>query len=809
MIEQPSGTVTLVFTDIEGSTRLLQELGEHRYREVRDEHHRIVRDAFARHAGYEVDNEGDAFFYAFASAASAVDAVSEVMHELEAGPVRIRAGMHTGEPALDPPKYLGMDVHLAARVMAAGSGGQVLLTRSTRELVDSELVDLGEHRLKDIPDPVWLYQLGDGDFPPIRGLGNTNLPVPASSFLGREEELEHAERLLEEARLLTVRGPGGVGKTRFAIELASRQLDRFPNGIFWVPLAELRDPTLVMESIAQTVGAKGDLAAYIGARRMLLVLDNLEHVVEAAPELSMLLAACERLALLATSRELLRIEGEVELSLPSLAGDEAQALFCERAQCAPSPAIGELCARLDGLPLAIELAAARARLLTPEQILERLGERLDLLKGGRDADPRQQTLRATVEWSYDLLADDEAALLRRLAVFAGGCTLEACEVVAHADVDLLQSLVEKSLVRHVDGRLTMLETIHGYALEKLVEAGEDETFRRRQLDWVVSVAQRVPLHASAAEFSEWSRSVTGEEDNVRAALDFAVEARLGDAEAEIALRFWLFWAQNGPVREGRLRVEHAVESAVGLSPTARADLHRGLAVLEMYDGQFASARSNAEEALRLRREMGDDVRGVTRALEVVAAVAKAAGDTVEAVALYEELCAEARAHDPGSEARSLGQLAQLLYAEGDYPRAADIARQALGLAESRGDARTVVAAHVELAFLALRAGGSAQMHLRDALLAARELRWVEICAAALVAAATASSSVDPAKSARLVGAADALMEEFGERDPYDAVRRAGVMAALEEQLETEELDRLLDEGGAMALDEAVDYALGL
>jgi predicted ATPase len=807
MIEQPSGTVTLVFTDIEGSTRLLQEFGEQRYREVRDDHHRIVRDAFARHAGYEVDNEGDAFFFAFASAASAISAVSEAMHELEAGPVRIRVGMHTGEPGLDPPKYLGMDVHLAARVMAAGNGGQVLLTRSTRELVDSELVDLGEHRLKDIPDPVWLYQLGEADFPPVRTLSTTNLPLPASSFLGREEELEHAERLLEDARLLTVSGPGGMGKTRFAIELASRQLERFPNGVFWAPLASLRDSTLVMESLAHAAGAKGDLAAHIGNRQVLLVIDNLEQVVDAAPELSKLVAACEHLTLLVTSRESLRVDGEVELSLPSLAGGEADALFCERAQCEPSPAIGELCARLDGLPLAIELAAARARVLTPEQILERLGERLDLLKGGRDADPRQQTLRATVEWSYDLLTDEEAALFRRLAVFAGGCAFEASEEVADADVDVLQSLVEKSLIRQTGGRIWMLETIRGYAGERLAEAGEVDALRRRHLDWVVSLAERLSLRASRAELERWSKEVAGEEDNVRAALDFASEARLAEEEAEIVLRFWAFWSHNGPIGEGRQRLEHAVENSVELPSTVRAGLHRGLAVLEMWDGDLRAARSNAEEALRLCREIGDP-RDIYKALEAVAAIVKASGDTVEAIALYEELRDEARDQDPGSEARMLAQLAQLLVVEGAYVRGADLAREALDLAQRSDDSSTAVTAEIELAFVALNQGASAETLLREALLAARELRWFEICASALVCTATAAATADPSKSARLVGASDAQMEEAGvERDLYDHARRESVLAILEEWLEAEELDRLLDEGRAMTLDEAVEYAL--
>ncbi len=540
---------------------------------------------------------------------------------------------------------------------------------------------------------------------------------------------------------------------------------------------------------------------------MLLVLDNLEQVVEAAPELSKLLAACEHLSLLVTSRELLRVEGEVEVSLPSLAAGEADALFCERAQCEPSRAIGELCARLDGLPLAIELAAARTRVLTPEQILERLGERLDLLKGGRDADPRQQTLRATVEWSYDLLTDDEAALFRRLAVFAGGCTYEASEDVAGADVDLLQSLVEKSLVRQTDGRIWMLETIRGYASERLAESGEIAALRRRHLDWVVSLAERLSLRASRAELERWSKEVMGEEDNVRAALDFASEERLPEEEAEIVLRFWAFWSHHGPIGEGRQRLQHAVENSAELPPTVRAGLHRGLAVLEMWDDDLRAARSNAEEALRLRREIGDPWE-VYRALEAVAAIVKASGDTDEAIPLYEELHAQACDQDPGSEARMLGQLAQLVVAEGDYPRAVDLAREALDLAQRSDDTSTVVIAQIELAFHALREGAPAETLLRDALLAARELRWFEICAAALVGAATATTNVDPSESARLVGASDGQMEEAGvERDTFDEARRERVLATLEEWLVAEELDRLLDEGRTMALDEAVEYAL--
>jgi hypothetical protein len=382
MVEQPSGMVTLVFTDIEGSTRLLRELGQEAYRGALAAHRGIVREAFGSRRGYEVDYEGDAFFYAFSSATEALEAVEQAMGGLADGPIRLRVGIHTGKPGLDPPKYVGMDVHTAARIMSAGHGGQVLLSKASRDLVGAELRDLGEHRLKDILEPVWLYQLGDGDFPPLRTLNNTNLPTPPSSFLGREAELEEAAQLLADCRLLTIGGPGGAGKTRFAIELASRQLPRFPNGVFWVPLAALRDPELVVETIAQTVGARDGLAAHIGTRRMLLLVDNLEQVIAAAPQLSELLSACSQLSLLVTSRELLRVQGEVEFPLPPLVSQEAVELFCVRGRCRRDAIIVELCARLEGLPLAIELAAARLPVLSPRELLDRLGQRLDLLKGG-------------------------------------------------------------------------------------------------------------------------------------------------------------------------------------------------------------------------------------------------------------------------------------------------------------------------------------------------------------------------------------------------------------------------------------------
>ena len=410
----PTGTVTFLFTDVEGSTSLLRELGAEAYADALAEHRRVVREACAAKGGVEVDTQGDAFFVAFPSAPGAAAAAQAITDALEPGPISLRIGLHTGTPLVTDEGYVGDDVHFAARVAASGHGGQVLLSQSaTRELVDGlSLTDLGEHRLKDIEGAVSIYQLGNETFPPLKTISNTNLPRPASSFIGREREREDVVRELRDgARLLTLTGPGGSGKTRLALEAASELVPAYKAGVFWVGLAALRESSLVTETISQTLGAKDGLAAHIGEREMLLLLDNLEQVIEAAPELATLLTACPNLTLLCTSRELLRVRGEVEYDVPPLASSEAVTLFCERSRLEPSEEIAELCARLDDLPLAVELAAARTKALSPAHILERLSQRLDLLKGGRDAEARQQTLRATIAWSYDLLSEGEQRCL--------------------------------------------------------------------------------------------------------------------------------------------------------------------------------------------------------------------------------------------------------------------------------------------------------------------------------------------------------------------------------------------------------------
>ena len=605
MTVQPSGTVTLVFTDIEGSTALLDDLGAEAYKEALADHRRALREAFGSHSGYEVDDAGDGLFYAFASASAAVTAVEQAMASLGDGPVRIRVGVHTGEPLLDPPKYVGPDVHKAARIMSAAHGGQVLLSGATRELVADGVLDLGRHRLKDFVEPVPLFQLGSARFPPLRTISNTNLPVPLSSFVGREQEVAEVVSLVrdEAARLVTLVGPGGTGKTRLAVEAAGELVNEFGAGVFWIGLAPVRDPALVIDTIARTLGAQQELAAHIGEKQLLLVLDNLEQVVESAVELAALLRACANLRLLVTSRELLRVDGEVVYPVRALAEPEAVELFCARARIEPDDTVAELCGRLDNLPLALELAAARVRVLEPAQILERISQRLDLFRAGRDADPRQQTLRATIAWSYDLLSPDEQRLIARMAVFRGGCTLEAAEEVVDADLDALQSLVDKSLLRHSQERFWMLETIREYARELLEGGGEAHPVGRRHADHYLALAEL----AYAARFERgltWVRRLEPEHDNLRAALDH-LQDRDPCRYLQLAGALGWFWSAQSHFTEGSRRLEDALASPAEDGPFKA----RGLTQLGAFDatrGRSADARSRLEQAIELWRTVGDE-----------------------------------------------------------------------------------------------------------------------------------------------------------------------------------------------------------
>jgi predicted ATPase len=654
----PSGTVTFLFTDVEGSTRLLQELGD-AYADALAEHRVVLRKIFSGRGGIEVDTQGDAFFFAFPRASDAIAAAESAQVALAPGPIRIRIGLHTGEPLLTAEGYVGLDVHAGARIAACGHGGQVVLSRRTKELAGESFpfTDLGEHRLKDLTAPVWLFQVGDAVFPPLKSLNVTNLPEPVSSFVGRRRELAEATVLLDDTRLLTITGPGGSGKTRFSIELVREALPSFPDGLFWVPLATLRDPHLVLQTAGQVVGAKRGLAPHVADKRMLILLDNFEQIVEAAPGLSAVLAACPHLTLVVTSREVLRIEGEREYALPSLGDDEGAALFCDRAQAEPSGAILELCRHLDGLPLAIELAAARAKLLSPQQLLQRLSQRLDLLKGRRDADPRHATLRTTIEWSYDLLSPAEQAVFNRLSVFAGGCTLEAAEAVAAADPDTLQALLEKSLVRRTDDRFWMLETIREYAAERLTESGDAQAAATGHARFFLSLAESANLRADSPGESQ-HETVFGEQSNLRAALD----ETLSRGETELGLRLVvaleLFWATTSPA-EG-LRWFEAFEGRATHVPShLRAATLRARGTTAATAGDDEMAERLYEQSLTQYRELGDDA-GVSIVLVHLAHSAWYRNDPEAAFSIGQEaLDASRKAGTHQTEAQALGLLGDL------------------------------------------------------------------------------------------------------------------------------------------------------
>jgi predicted ATPase/class 3 adenylate cyclase len=621
--ELPTGTVTFLFTDIEGSTRLLHALGPDAYADALARHRSALRQAFAAHNGVEVDTQGDAFFVAFPTAAGAAAAAEAGHATLASGPINVRMGLHTGTPTLTAEGYVGVDVHRAARIAALAHGGQTVLSEATAALLDGvSLAGVGRHRIKDFDAPVQLLQLGRVPFPPLRTSGAVDLPTPATPFLGRERELYAAVALVLERdpRLLTVLGPGGTGKTRFAIELARLLSEEAEGGTVFVPLAPLRDEQLVLTTIAERLGTSSDdpaaIAAHLRERRTHVIVDNVEHLLPgAAGTLAELAARAPTLRLLITSREALRVHGEELLDLPPLAEDEAVALFLGRARAIlpeleETPAVDELCRRLDRLPLAIELAAARTRLLAPEALLERLGARLDLLSGTRDADPRHATLRATIAWSHDLLDAGERRLFAGLAVFAAGCTLESAEAVCDAELDVLESLLDKSLVRRRTGtqgeeRLWMLETIREFAVECLDESVEAETTRRRLAERMLAIARSANLSDEAVVAgAQRHEHVLGELDDMRAALDWAADndVLLG---LELAVALEGHWAAHSPA-EGARRLGELLTRAVDPPPALRAAALRVRGGTLYRSGDFEHGTEHHRASLEAFQDLGDE-----------------------------------------------------------------------------------------------------------------------------------------------------------------------------------------------------------
>jgi predicted ATPase/DNA-binding SARP family transcriptional activator len=661
-LELPSGTVTFLCTDVEGSTALLTELGADVYAGVLEKHRAVLREAFVEHRGVEVDTQGDSFLVAFGRATDAVSAASAAQQRLADGPLHIRMGLHTGEPLRTSEGYAGLVVHTTARICAAGHGGQVLLSQATRDLAEVEAKDLGLHRLKDLDAPVRIYQLGHAESPPLGSRFFSNLPVPATPFLGREHEVEQVVGLLcrDDAHLVTLVGPGGTGKTRLAIEAAAEAPERFPDGITWIPLAPLEDPALVLSTVAHSVGisdtAEAPLAERLtnalASRRTLLLLDNLEHLLPRAAADVALLAGAGTTVVLATSRERLQLEGERVYSVPTMTEDEAVELFRTRADALGADVgadgeVTEICARLDRLPLALELAAARMTLFTPEQLVERLGQRLDLLKGGRDADARQRTLRATIEWSHDLLDEQEQRLFRQLSIFADGCTYEAAEEVCAAAPDTLQSLIDKSLLRRREGefgpRYWMLETIREYAAGRLGEAGEEDTAAKRHASWVCGLAEElVGMISLERHFGDPVGAFPEELANARRALAWAWETNELDLALRLGPACFRFWLRRGFYRDALSWLEQSLPVSIGATPVGLNALRaQGLiAFTVLGDPELAGRRWT--EAAALARQLGkeDELEMIESGL---AAVVWARGDPEHALKLSQDGLARARA----------------------------------------------------------------------------------------------------------------------------------------------------------------------
>jgi predicted ATPase len=901
--------VTFLFTDIEGSTPLLHELGD-RYAEALAEHRRLLRESFSRHGGVEVDTQGDAFFVAFARAKDALAAARDAQQALNEGPVRVRMGLHTGEPVVTDEGYVGIDVHRGARVVSAGHGGQVLLTQSTRDLLPEELSDavslrdLGEHRLKDLTQPQRLYQLLipglENDFPALKTLEArpTNLPIQPTPLIGREQQVTAVMTLArrESIRLVTLTGAGGTGKTRLSLQVAAELVADFDDGVFFVDLAPIVDPHLFIATVAQTLSVRerpGEslsetLKNYLREKHLLLVLDNFEQLLDAGPAVSALLATAPNLKVLVTSRAPLHLSGEHEYSVPPLAvpdlgkseppstlgAYEAVQLFLTRAQAMKpefeltsenAPAVAEICVRLDGLPLAIELGAARVRVLSPQALLGRLRERLALLtEGTRDAPARQRTLRDTIAWSYGLLDASEQRLFARLSVFLGGATIDAAEAVCESMEELggavfdgIASLVEKSLLRRQDegpgaeSRIVMLETIREYALEKLEGNEEGTLLRQRHATYFAALAEEAEPEILGADQIAWLERLEYERDNFRAALGWSLEQ--GDTELALRLIGSLrrAWVARGHLSETRTWLEAAFERSAAVPVQVEAKARYGLGRVALVQGDYDRAIPSLEESAHLFREVGE-AEGLVFSLADLGFVATAQGRHADAQRFADEALAEAKAvgnettiaaalhslactkldADEYGEARTLFEqslalrrkvgdkrnianslcyLGSVALLEGDYEAATALLDESLALGRDLGNLLIVSAGLANESLVTLAAGeaGRAAPLCIESLALSHELgdrRTSVECLHAL--AGIAAVQAEPLRAALLSGAAESLHAEI-KAPPSPAERMVGerflpiARAAVDDQ----SFEAAWAEGRQMGYDAAVTYAL--
>jgi predicted ATPase len=817
MVALPAGTVTFVFTDIEGSTRLLHELGDEAYAQTLAGHRRVVRAAFGR--GREVDTQGDAFLYAFERASDAVAACSEVTAALEDGPIRVRIGVHTGEPIATEEGYVGVDLHRAARIAAAGHGGQVVVSQTTRDLVSgSDLRDLGEHRLKDLARSERLFQLGEVEFPPLRSLYRTNLPVPSWPLIGRDRELSELERLvLSGRRLITLTGPGGSGKTRLAVQAAAELGDSFTDGVFFVALAPLEQVDSVPGAVAAALGLRADtdLIEALRSKQTLLVLDNTEHLVGVERLVAALVEAVPTAVVLATGRSPLHLSAKTEFAVDPLSSDAACELFITRAAATGRAVVVDdvvraVCARVDELPLAVELAAARTKIFSPAELLERLEQALPLLVGGpRDAPERQQTLRATIAWSYELLDDPEQAALRRLAVFRGGFSLPAAEQVALADLDQIADLVDHSLIKPADDRFLMLETLREFALAQL-SSDELTACRSAHANYFLALANREGPRLDGPELHQALERLEPELDNLRTALGWLIENGDGERLGQMAAALWRFWPTGGHLRDGKHYASEALEAAQTTPNEIRLGLLAGAFWSCVFLGEWDEAAPYGQQRVELARATGDNAE-LCIALNSLPAVLHARGELesarilgIEAVALARQL------NDRGRLAATLHNLAVSEYVLGDQDQAAAHSSEALALAREADLPRQIADIRQHLGQVRIRQDryDDAEALFRQALPELLALNKNLFAWALAGMSDLAWHRGDSLRAARLLARSEALHREIAYVPPavyleiYDRSRTDLHQARTRREIEAAWL-----EGEAMTLEQALDYAL--
>ena len=818
----------MLFSDIEGSTLLLARMGD-RYAEALDVQRTVLRAAWNRWGGLEMGTEGDSFFVVFTVARDAVSAAVQAQRELVTYPwpqgerVWVRMGVHSGEPVVHDGGYVGMDVHRAARIAGAAHGGQVVVSNSTRELVRARLpagirlVDLGAHQLKDIAAKEHLFQLaGDGlatDFPPLRSVGTTSsLPMPATPLVGREGELVEMQALLASpgVRLLTLIGPGGSGKTRLATELARQLVDAFPDGVYFVSLATVTDPDVMWTTIGETLGLPPDsrvpprMIEHVAHLRALLVLDNLEQLLAADAVVAELMAAAPQVVVIVTSRRPLHLANEHQhpvppLELPTRGTLEeversgAVRMFVQYAEMVrPGFAltadnaedVAGICQQLDGLPLAIELAAARTKLLTPRALIARLGLSLELRVSGVDRPARQQTLRDTIAWSYGLLTPDRQAFFRQLGVFAGGADLSAiAAVTAHrrpagADpLDLVAEMVDASLVMITDApdgepRVGMLQTVRAYAHDRLTAAGEADLTRRQHAYHYLEIAQSLAPLAHTDRYLEARNRLEVELENLREALTWAHQPDQVDgastAQAWLRLRLcdalsW-FWRRGGYLAEGRRWLEQTIELAGDGDDPILASCLDDLARLLAIQGHNDRARELAAVSVAMWRSLRDN-DNLAKALNTLAIAEYEVGDTDAARGHLEEAVDVARrAKDRVRLAGVLGNLSSVEVSQGNHERAIELLNEGLTIERDLGDVWGVTVDEHNMAWLLVAMGRVDEAHGRveglvGDVLALNDpeltINFAEVFAAILAGLG------DVGRAAGLLGAAEAMRERTG------------------------------------------------